>query len=150
MHKCTHKTRQASLWPVLLQYQVFSVPACCVCNPARITGSSDNSFPGVIDFQREFTLHLCMICDLSRVRYPWCEICGMASKRKNDLVCRRMCRVCVYMSVFVTFRHLVMLHLKVGHYTWCSFHELLENSFTVPSRMLSVDVAVRCVAIEVY
>ena len=35
---------------------------------------------------------------------------------------------CAYMSVFVTVRHVVMLHMKVTHCTWCSFHELVENS----------------------
>ena len=74
-------------------------------------------FSDVFGFQRELTLHICMNCDLNRVRYPWCDAYGMAWKRESDLVCRMMCRVCGYMSVFVTFRLLVMLHLKVWHYT---------------------------------
>jgi len=56
------------------------------------------------------------------------------------------------MSVFVTFRHAIMLYMKVMRCTWCSFHELVENRellHTVLSRMhgavTSVDLAVRYV-----
>jgi len=59
------------------------------------------------------------------------------------------------MSVFVTFRHVIMLYMKVMHCTWCSFHELVrELSFTVLSQMHGAVACCRlgstmCVAIEV-
>jgi len=52
------------------------------------------------------------------------------------------------MSVFVTFTHVIMLHVIVTHCTWCSFHKLVENcrSLCCPECMRplpSVDLAVR-------
>jgi hypothetical protein len=57
-----------------------------------------------------------------RVRYPWCQTCGIRAgprvnlKRADLLLCSIMSPVstyitisCVYMSVFVTFMHVIML-----------------------------------------
>jgi hypothetical protein len=38
---------------------------------AQITGSSYRWFPDIIDFSQGFTLKICMIRYLARVRYPW-------------------------------------------------------------------------------
>ena len=42
------------------------------------------------------------------------------------------------MSIFVTFKHVIMLRMKVPHCAWCSFHELFEENVFVPSRTRGV------------
>ena len=67
------------------------------------------------------------------------------------VVCAMMCPIRTVITtilcvLFVTFRHVVMLHMKVTLCTWCSFHELVENSRSpCMGPVASVDWAVRYV-----
>jgi hypothetical protein len=66
------------------------------------------------------------------------------------MMCAVRTIITIILCVFVTFMHVIMLHMKVMHCGWCSFHELVENfrSLCCPECMGPlpfVDLAVRYV-----
>jgi hypothetical protein len=64
------------------------------------------------------------------VRYPWCQRRGKVQIALLVRVLSDVCCTYYYYHIyhkFVTFMHVIMLHMKVTHCTWCSFHELVGN-----------------------